>query len=72
MMWVYVALAVPVALLMVVLAHDFSAGLDEERLWSDPVVEDTQSSVYRSTAAEAQSWEFPNDATKPESLGLTG
>ena len=37
MSWMQVLIAVPVALLIVVLIHDFMAGLGEERLWGLPV-----------------------------------
>ncbi|MGQ0678342.1 MAG: hypothetical protein ACT4OM_01565 [Actinomycetota bacterium] len=53
MTWIQLALVLPVALLMVALAHDFMAGLDEARLWSDPIIEDRQSFIYRTEAAAA-------------------
>lgn len=54
MTWVHLTLAIPIALLMVALVHDFFSGLDEQRLWSDPAVEDPQSFQYRSAAAPRQ------------------
>jgi hypothetical protein len=35
--WIQFLMALPVALLGVVLFHDFMAGLGEERLWGEPV-----------------------------------
>lgn len=52
MSWVALAVAVPVAFLMVALVHDFFAGLSEERLWSDPYLEDPESFRNRAAAAE--------------------
>lgn len=40
MMWIQFLLALPVALLGVVLFHDFMAGLGEERLWGEPFPND--------------------------------
>ena len=36
MTWMQFLLALPVALMGVVLFHDFMAGLGEERLWGEP------------------------------------
>lgn len=38
--WVQIVLAVPVAFLVFALVHDFFAGLADERLWSDPALEE--------------------------------
>ena len=34
---IQVVMVLPIAVLVVVLVHDFLAGLGEERLWGDPV-----------------------------------
>lgn len=39
MTWIQFVIAMPVALLGVLLFHDFMAGLGEERLWGEPVPE---------------------------------
>jgi hypothetical protein len=52
MSWIQVAIALPALALVVVLVHDFLAGLAEERLWSDPAFDDPQSLAYRAAAAE--------------------
>ena len=36
----HVVMVLSIALLVVVLVHDFVAGLGEERLWSDPATKD--------------------------------
>lgn len=36
MTWIQIALAVPAAIFVWTLIRDFLAGLDHERLWSDP------------------------------------
>ena len=51
MSWIQIAIVVPAVLLVVALVHDFFAGLGEERLWSDPIVNDPQSFGYRETRA---------------------
>jgi hypothetical protein len=50
--WIQLLLAVPVGFVIVALVHDFFAGLSEERLWSDPYLEDPESFVNRAAAAE--------------------
>jgi hypothetical protein len=52
MSWIQMAIALPALALVVALVHDFLAGLGEERLWSDPAVDDPQSFAYRTAAAE--------------------
>lgn len=54
MVWIYLALAVPIVLLMIALVSDFFAGLDEQRQWSDPALTDPQSMLYRSAAANRE------------------
>jgi hypothetical protein len=51
MSWLQVVLAVPVAFLVVALIHDFFAGLGEERLWSDPYLDDPESFKNRAAVA---------------------
>jgi hypothetical protein len=41
MTWIQFFIAVPVAWLGVVLFHDFMAGLGEERLWGEPLADQT-------------------------------
>jgi hypothetical protein len=38
--WWQLLLAIPAGLLVFALIHDFFAGLADERLWSDPGLED--------------------------------
>lgn len=38
----WMVVAVPVAALVVLLMHDFMAGLGEDRLWSDPALDDSE------------------------------
>ena len=52
MSWIQVTIALPSIALVVALVHDFLAGLGEERLWSDPALDDPQSLAYRAAAAE--------------------
>lgn len=52
MSWIQIAISLPAMALVVALVHDFLAGLGEERLWSDPAVDDPQSLAYRTAAAE--------------------
>ncbi len=51
--WLQVIVAIPVALMAIALIHDFFAGLGEERLWSDPALDDADSLRNRAAAAEA-------------------
>ncbi len=55
MSWVQVVVAIPVAFLLVALIHDFFAGLEEERLWSDPYLEDPESLRNRAATAAQSS-----------------
>ena len=50
MTWMQFLLAFPVALLGVVLFHDFMAGLGEERLWGEPFPNDEASVLTSGTA----------------------
>lgn len=47
----WVLVAVPAAALVALLVHDFVAGLGEDRLWSDPGLEDPESFRNRSVRA---------------------
>ena len=53
MTWVQLLIALPVAWLVTALVADFFAGLSEQRLWSDPAVDDPQSLRFRELAADA-------------------
>ena len=54
MSWIQAVLAIPVAFIVAALIHDFFAGLGEERLWSDPALDDPESFRNRAAAAEAR------------------
>jgi hypothetical protein len=43
--WIQFLMALPVALLGILLFHDFMAGLGEERLWGQPVAGDESPAV---------------------------
>lgn len=45
MTWIQFLMALPVALLGILLFHDFMAGLGEERLWGQPVAGDESPAV---------------------------
>ncbi len=51
MSWVQAVWAIPVGFVLVALVHDFFAGLAEERLWSDPYLDDPDSFRNRAAAA---------------------
>lgn len=40
MSWVLMVATVPAALLVLALVHDFFAALSDERLWSDPALQE--------------------------------
>lgn len=61
--WVFVA--VPAAALVILLVHDFMAGLGEDRLWADPSESDPES--FRSRAARAE--RMHPDAVSMDSIG---
>ena len=54
MSWIQMILAIPVALIVAALIHDFLAGLGEERLWSDPAFDDPDTFRNRAAAAGAR------------------
>lgn len=56
MIW-WILLAVPLTLLTVALVHDFLAGLGEDRLWSDPALDDPDSAPRR--VADRRASRFP-------------
>lgn len=61
----WVLVAVPAAALVALLVHDFVAGLGEDRLWSDPGLDDPES--FRNRAVWA-SRAHP-DAVSMDSIG---
>ena len=62
---IQLVVAIPVALVLVALIHDFIAGLGEERLWSDPYLEDPESFRNRAAAARGLTTTVTSVEVKP-------
>lgn len=61
--WVFVA--IPAVALVILLVHDFMAGLGEDRLWADPASSDSGS--FRSRAVKAE--RMHPDSVSMDSIG---